>query len=192
MPARKNRGGAAKAAAKKPVPTRDTPFNDLKKAVDKTLGYANIADNDDGADEAATSSNNKFLDVASKELFHAARTFVTRPDDLQLEHLQQRATTFHLTDEQRLQVRKMWQQTQEALQRKSDDGGDPEAEDIPALDDFIQAFGLHTGAQQEETFWLPKKRTYLAESDAWKRAPVEDSDACCKSSTFGSVTEMVD
>jgi hypothetical protein len=163
MPPKKG-SGARRASAKKAAPvTKDALFNNLKKDLENTIRWQGLVDNAGEDDE----SHNESLDAAVKKLYDSAKTFATRPDELKLSCVHPRVQPLHLTDEQRRYVRKLWQELKEVQQRYAEcDTSKPQdnSQDFPSLEGFQKAFGLQkfeTGAEEEEHFWLPKKRTHF-------------------------------
>ena len=161
-------------AAKKDVPlTKDTLFNNLKKDLDATIRWEGMVENnEEGANES--------LDKAAKKLHESARTFIARPNDLPLKSTENRPQSLHLTDNQRLHVRKLYQEVEKAIRRdskeqKPDQSAD-HSKDLPALEGFMKAFELDTGEEEEEVFWVPKKRTPFPGGPAPEEVLLEDDE----------------
>jgi hypothetical protein len=123
-------------AETKSPPTEYALFNDLKKAMGNVARWQSIVEHD------PTNSKNKEEPAAvAKHLDLVRDAFHTRPRPVQ-----RHATKIHLTDEQRLFVRKLKQELQEELQRYAEGNLEPDEQkkSFHSLEGFMHAFNLDT------------------------------------------------
>jgi hypothetical protein len=123
-------------AETKSPPTEYALFNDLKKAMGNVALWQSIMEHD-----PTNSKTKEELAGAVTKLDLARDAFHARP-----RLVQRYATEIHLTDEQRLFVRKLKQELQEELQRYAEGNLEPEKQkkSFPSLEGFMRAFNLDT------------------------------------------------
>jgi hypothetical protein len=123
-------------AKTKSPPTEYALFNDLKKAMGNVAHWQSIVEHD-----PTNSKNKEELAGAVTKLDLARDAFHARPRPVQ-----RYATEIHLTDEQRLFVRKLKQELQEELQRYAEGNLELEKQkkSFPSLEGFMRASNLDT------------------------------------------------
>jgi hypothetical protein len=130
------RSPSAVPAETKLPPTEYALFNDLKKAMGNVAHWQSIMEHD-----PTNSKTKEELAGAVTKLDLARDAFHARP-----RLVQRYATEIHLTDEQRLFVRKLKQELQEELQRYAEGNLELEKQkkSFPSLEGFMRASNLDT------------------------------------------------